>query len=172
MKTNPLRMVATSLLLALLIPPMATAAQAEFNDDNWVSGDVEVPLGCCGKVHAMVVDEDGNLYTGGAYWYHSNPPGVVAKWNGSTWSMLGTGMGGIGWVLDLAVSGKDLYAAGRFTSAGGVPAHDVVKWNGRTWSALGTRLAGGDFWVSRLAGGRRDRLVRRRKFHPRRRCRG
>ena len=41
----------------------------------------------------------------------------IAKWNGSTWSALGSGMDG--GVAALAVSGTNLYAGGSFTTAGG-----------------------------------------------------
>ncbi|MBI5652890.1 MAG: hypothetical protein HZC40_20945 [Chloroflexi bacterium] len=64
----------------------------------------------------------------------------IAKWNGSTWSALGTGMGD-GAVFALAVRGTDLYAAGSFTNAGSCTSVDgcnrIAKWNGSTWSALG-----------------------------------
>jgi hypothetical protein len=40
----------------------------------------------------------------------------------------------------LAVSGKDLYAGGDFTTAGGAVANYIAKWNGRRWSALGTGM--------------------------------
>jgi hypothetical protein len=41
----------------------------------------------------------------------------IAKWNGSSWSALGSGMNGE--VRALAVSGSGLYAGGLFTTAGG-----------------------------------------------------
>ena len=57
------------------------------------------------------------------------------------WSALGSGINGS--VYALAVSGSDLYAAGVFTTAGGVTVSNVAKWNGSSWSALGSGMAGG-----------------------------
>ena len=62
----------------------------------------------------------------------------VAKWNGSSWSALGSGMDGR--CLALAVSGSDLYAGGYFTTAGGSAANHIAKWNGSSWSALGSGM--------------------------------
>ena len=62
-------------------------------------------------------------------------------------SALGTGMNNT--VYALAVSGTDVYAAGEFTTAGGVPANRVAKWNGAAWSALGSGI--GNNTVTALA---------------------
>jgi len=43
-------------------------------------------------------------------------------------------------VYALAVSGSDLYAGGRFTTAGGTPANYIAKWDGSSWSALGSGM--------------------------------
>ena len=59
----------------------------------------------------------------------------IAKWNGSVWSALGSGVDGA--VYALAVSGGDLYAGERFTARGS-KANYIAKWNGSTWSALGS----------------------------------
>jgi hypothetical protein len=60
----------------------------------------------------------GELYAGG---YFGMAGGVaarsIAKWNGNTWSTLGSGMNGL--VRALKLSGSDLYAGGEFTIAGG-----------------------------------------------------
>ena len=65
---------------------------------------------------AMVVDGSGNLYIGGSF---ANVGEVVAnrvaKWNGSAWSALGSGLNGQ--VAALAVSHTDLYVGGDFTIA-------------------------------------------------------
>jgi hypothetical protein len=58
-----------------------------------------------------------------------------------TASALGTGMmngAQSGSVAALAVVGTDVYAAGSFTTAGGVTASRIAKWNGTSWSALGS----------------------------------
>ena len=63
----------------------------------------------------------------------------IAKWDGSTWSALGSGMMVI--VDALAMDGAgNLYAGGFFAFAGGVAANNIAKWNGSTWSALGSGM--------------------------------
>lgn len=70
----------------------------------------------------------------------------IARWDGSTWSALGSGGGnGVsGWVYALAVSGTDLYVGGQFTRAnfGSSPitANRIGRWNGSAWSALGSGM--------------------------------
>lgn len=49
----------------------------------------------------------------------------VAKWNGTSWSALGSGMNES--VEALVVSGKELFAGGRFTTAGGKPALYIAR---------------------------------------------
>jgi trimeric autotransporter adhesin len=39
-------------------------------------------------------------------------------------------------------SGPALFAGGRFTEAGGIPAINIAKWDGQSWSALGDGLPG------------------------------
>src|ERR1041384_66215 len=93
------------------------------------------------------MDGSGNLYIGG--WFTAVgdvPANSIAKWNGTNWSALGSGLqlnDNWAFVYALAVSGNDLYAAGRFTTAGGVAANSIAKWDGTNWSALGSELAGG-----------------------------
>src|SRR6266851_897717 len=88
------------LLLSLFVATsMADHANAQTSD--WTS--VGPVPGANGPVYATVVDSVGNLYIGGAF---TSVAGVaangIAKWNGSSWSALGAGMGG-GPVFALAV---------------------------------------------------------------------
>jgi hypothetical protein len=80
-----------------------------------------------------------DLYAAGGFTTAGgNPANYIAKWNGSSWSALGSGIGP--YVSALAVSGSDLYAGGAFTTAGGVLATNIAKWNGSNWSALGSGM--------------------------------
>ena len=120
---------------------IAGEAHAGFSDAQWVSLGA-VP-GTDGTVEATVDDAQGDLYIGGTFGTAGNVvANFVAKWDGSSWSALGSGMNDV--VDSLAVSEDgDLYAGGSFTTAGGVPAVSVAKWNGTEWSALGSGISGG-----------------------------
>jgi hypothetical protein len=45
-------------------------------------------------------------------------------------------------VSALVVQGSDLYAGGRFTTAGGNVATNIAKWDGNSWTAMGSGLGG------------------------------
>jgi hypothetical protein len=120
-----------------------------FSDASWISMG-SFP-GTDGEVHAAVADGSGNLYVGGRFTVVVNALAAnIAKWNGTNWSALGSGIGGneFARVLALAVSGNDLYVGGSFTTAGGSPANWIAKWDGNSWSALGSGMNGS---VSALA---------------------
>jgi hypothetical protein len=115
---------------------------ATFSDANWAS--MGGYPGANGSVRATVVDGSGNLYIGGQFTMVGDVfANGIAKWNGSSWSALGSGINsGYGWVYALAVSGNDLYAAGYFPTAGGSAVNHIAKWDGTNWSALGAGLHG------------------------------
>jgi hypothetical protein len=101
-------------------------------------------------VNALAADAYGNLYAGG---YFKTAGGVaansIAKWDGVSWSPLGTGVeypeGFLGRIEALAVDGRgNLYAGGLFSRAGGVDATSVAKWDGTSWSPLGAGVRVGE----------------------------
>lgn len=72
------------------------------------------------------------------------PAAHIAKWNGQTWSALGSGIAStfLPIIKAIAVVGPDVYVGGSFTQAGGVPASGIARWDGQTWSAPGGGLNG------------------------------
>ncbi|TVQ33647.1 MAG: hypothetical protein EA376_01970, partial [Phycisphaeraceae bacterium] len=105
--------------------------------------------GVIGNIFALAIFDDGSgpaLYAGG---YFTTAGGVeasrIAKWDGVSWSQLGSGINSS--VLALTVfddgSGPALYAGGSFTTAGGVTVNHIAKWDGAVWSPLGSGMSGG-----------------------------
>ena len=104
------------------------------------------------------VHDDGTgpaLYVGGRF---TSIDGVaasrIAKWNGTSWSALGSGVTGSGVSPSINTmvtfddgTGPALYVGGQtFVTAGGVPANRVAKWDGKNWSAVGDGFANGLVW--------------------------
>jgi hypothetical protein len=100
------------------------------------------------SVSALAVLPNGDLIAGGTF---TTAGGIsasrIARWNGSAWSPLGTGMDNSVTALAVLPDG-DLIAGGSFTTAGGVSANRIARWNGTAWTPLST---GTDGTVSALA---------------------
>ncbi len=110
------------------------------------------------EVIALTVYNDGHgpsLYAGGVF---ASAGGVaansIAKWDGSGWSPLGSGLGGVPnpTVRALAVydngRGPALQVGGYFRTAGGVAANSIAEWDGEGWAALGNGM---NSWVYALS---------------------
>jgi hypothetical protein len=70
------------------------------------------------------------------------PAARIARWNGSQWSSLGSGLNGAGRAVFSTNdgSGPALYVGGDFTTAGGLAALRIARWRNGVWSALGDGL--------------------------------
>jgi hypothetical protein len=116
--------------------------------------DTNVPV-----VYSIAFDSSNNLYVGG---YFDNAGGVpvnnIAKWDGSKWTSLGSGVITSDTINNPAVgslafdSSNNLYVGGYFDNAGGVPVNNIAKWDGTKWSALGSGVTNnGNVYAQALA---------------------
>ncbi|MBX3323096.1 MAG: hypothetical protein KF757_08920 [Phycisphaeraceae bacterium] len=116
-------------------------------------GSTWSPLGSGinGDVYALTAFSDTPtgepaLYAGGFFTQAGGTPAnAIARWNGSAWSPLGSGMSN-GFVLTLTAfddgsgGGPVLHAGGFFTHAGGTTANSIARWNGSAWSPLASGM--------------------------------
>jgi len=61
----------------------------------------------------------------------------IARWDGSTFTSLGTGMVGSSVDALVTLDNGDIVAGGTFVAAGGVLVNNIARWNGTTWSPMG-----------------------------------
>jgi len=118
-------------------------------------GQVWSEVGNLAVPHALPMEgfevfDDGlgagpQLYVCGSFVMDQVTPAIelVARWDGSSWSALGSGIAGTR-ILDLETfddgGGPALYAAGLFDVAG-TPTPDLARWDGTSWTLLGAGLA-------------------------------
>lgn len=96
--------------------------------------------GMNGEVHALAIDDRGNLIAGGRFTHAGSvAANHIARWDGKLWRVLGAGTDGVVREL-LASAGNGVYAAGAFTQAGQGVANSVAHWTGRRWMSLGEGL--------------------------------
>ena len=104
-----------------------------------------------GFVQAMATFDNGSgteLVVGG--WFTGTISGIpytanIAKWNGSDWSALGTGIPAdlVGMMTSWdGPNGNQLYVGGRFPTAGGVTANGIAAWDGTQWHSMGDGITG------------------------------
>lgn len=119
---------------------------ARWNGSDWS----EVGDGVTASIGALEVFDDGSgpaLFVSGVFWGVGGVPGTehIAKWDGSNWSALGSGLNSAARALKVFDDGTGaaLYVGGVFQTAGGIPASNVAKWDGLNWTALGQGMNGG-----------------------------
>ena len=89
-------------------------------------------------VYDFDFDAAGNIYIVGSFTsVNGTAFSGIAKYNGTNWSGLGSGISS-GAVWGIHCNGGNVYVAGEFTNAGGVTCTGFAKWNGSSWSSLNT----------------------------------
>lgn len=160
--------VAASILLTtnsgstLIVGGMFTSAgqTSALNIASWDgSAWSALAAGLNGPVRALAVFDDGlgggpALYAAGFFTASGSVPlGGLAKWNGTTWSKVGSlALGGTPLALTTfdppGPEPRGLYVGGNFQIAGpGLfpPAKCVARWDGSAWKSLGPGITGSVF---------------------------
>jgi trimeric autotransporter adhesin len=111
---------------------------ARWNGTSWS----QAGSGMYGGVYALEV-YNGKLYAGGTFTSADGVPvNRIAQWNGTNWDSVGAGISNrpgdpTPVVEALATYQNKLAVGGRFTRAGGQPAHYVATWNDTAWAPVG-----------------------------------
>ncbi len=118
---------------------------AKWNGRVWssvgsgVSGNIEL-FSSGTKVHDILVHGNDAYIAGNFREAGGVTVNGIAKWNGSSWSALGSGMNNL--VTTLELDGEWLYAGGYFDSVDGISANGIARYNLIThvWSTLGSGI--------------------------------
>lgn len=133
------------LSIVWLIIPLASVAQGQDCVPEW--DNAKGMPGVSSIVNAVATYNDGRgeaIYVGGRFTTAGNTiASKIAKWNGHSWSALGSGIGGFIPAVNMiavyqAIPGDVLIVGGQFDTAGGITANNVAQWDGNAWNALET----------------------------------
>lgn len=113
---------------------------ARWNGSSWAPLGSGIGGSPDAVVTGLAILPNGDVIAGG---YFSTAGGAsannIARWNGSNWAPLGSGISGDVYGLAVLPTG-DLVAAGMFSMAGGVIANNIASWNGSSWAPLGSGM--------------------------------
>jgi trimeric autotransporter adhesin len=122
--------------------PVPVGSIATWTGSEWLAmGGGLRGVNALAQVYAMAT-LGGDLYVTGSFaTAGAGTAANIARWDGTAWSALGSGLNGTGYAL--AVLGGRLYVGGRFSAAGTTAANGVAAWDPATstWSALGNAPA-------------------------------
>ncbi len=88
---------------------------------------------------------NGDLIVGGDFTRAGDlPSNRIARWDGSAWRPLGSGMNTR--VFGLMALEGGLIASGEFTTAGGESCNRIAMWDGAQWRPLGSGMNNAVYW--------------------------
>lgn len=101
---------------------------ARWDGGTWYTLGNGVDFAFVPDVSAIAID-GSDVYIGGRFTSVDGNTAManIARWDGSAWSPLGSGISGF--IYALAIYDGNLYAGGNFSTAGGVPADNIARWD-------------------------------------------
>lgn len=112
---------------------------AQWNGAAWS----EPGGGVNGPVFALLEMNRGMIAAGAFQEAGGTEARCIALWDGTQWHPFGEGissLNGIQVIYALAVRGREVFAAGEFSLAGGNPVQHLARWDGERWHALATAV--------------------------------
>ena len=133
-------------------------AIAQWDGSNWLPIPGAPQSNRNAPYVSSMLFQGAKMYIGGIFTSVGNTPAPgVARWDGQTWSALGSGLDGN--VNALAMVGDRLFAGGTFQTVGGNKIPALAEWDGVNWSALGHGLGGNLPFVNALGVAGNELLV-------------
>ena len=113
---------------------------ARWNGTSWSALGAGIAGGTNPVVKALLTTANGDLVAGGVFTTAGGAPAAsIARWEGISWSPLGTGIN-----LEVAalttLPNGDLVAGGYFTMISGAPGDSIARWNGASWAPFGAGI--------------------------------
>lgn len=112
----------------------AAAPCLRYSAPNWIA-DLGQTLD--GEVRALAANGVDMIVGGTMQFSAGTAVNRIAKWNGTAFLPLGSGISGFSVDALLTTPTGDLIAGGEFMSAGGSSANNIASWNGSAWAPLG-----------------------------------
>ena len=122
---------------------------ARWNGTSWSAMGTWATPALDNGVWALTTLPNGDVVAAGQF---TTAGGVsvsnIARWDGTSWSPLGTGVVGFPGTIPTVTAlttlpNGDLVAGGYFWMAGGVPASCIARWDGTNWSPMGSGMSPG-----------------------------
>ena len=122
--------------------PAASESPTEHPDDIYWDNSMSSPIPGVDSLVIALTTYDGKLIVGGEFTTAGGVEAIrIAAWDGSSWSPLGSGIGGgYPYVSALTVYDGKLIAGGYFATAGGIETNRIAAWDGLSWSPLGSGM--------------------------------
>lgn len=115
---------------------------ARWDGTTWSSMGTALQPGMDDTVHAVAVAPGGDVLAVGDFTTAGATSAAhVARWNGTSWSALASGLTSAnpneaaGRAVAVLTNG-DVVVGGHFSSAGGLAAENIARWDGTSWHAV------------------------------------